>query len=329
MQINKNNLPVPYNQTFEIVDSTKLKTFVDCPRKYFLSFIVGLQQENKSIHLIFGVAWHEAMEYIRLNGYSHEAADAAGDILEKAYRDEGISEIMDTQYAPKNPGYGRIALHDYVEEYSQRDANITTLFTEVGGYIPIGDDRFLYGRIDFIGLDEQDRIFALDYKTGSRYSNAWVEQWKLDNQMLTYIHSLKSAFSTKEVFGIKVDGVILYKNTQRDIGKKTRFVRIPVRLNNNLMNSWLYDINYHYSMLEWNWRQLEECSKDDTYLQSFAKNPNSCTKYGLCPFHDICLSYPNPIELAHTPPPAGWKISHWNPTEQETKVDISKVANLL
>lgn len=323
MRVKDLNLPIKYRKTFDILDSTKIKTFMDCHRKFFLEYILGWQPEKRSIHLVFGIAYHLGMEYIKLNGYTEENAIKAGDIFEESFR-EHFSALTDMDNAPKNVANARLAFQEYVKTYANTDKTTKTLYTEVGGYIPIAEDRNIYVKIDYIGLDEKGRIFGQDYKTGSRFSTMWMNQWLMNIQMLTYNHALKTVFSDRNVFGMIVDGIILYKRQQKDLQTMNRFVRVPVRLLDDMMTAYLFDINYIFDLIEWNWNQLEISSDKDPVLQAFAKNTQSCTKYGMCPFFNVCTIEPNPLQLKE--PPMFFTERFWDPTvETPIKTDVADI----
>ena len=54
--------PVKAVPQFDIHDSTKINCFQTCPRKYFYKYVLGWSHEDANIHLVFGSAWHKAME---------------------------------------------------------------------------------------------------------------------------------------------------------------------------------------------------------------------------------------------------------------------------
>ena len=56
----------PFNvcPTLQTVDSTKINTFLDCPRQYFFTYVLGWRSDRPNNHLVFGQAWHEAMEHL-------------------------------------------------------------------------------------------------------------------------------------------------------------------------------------------------------------------------------------------------------------------------
>lgn len=317
-----NNLPVPYHYTFDILDSSKLTTFMDCPRRYFYRYVLGWTFKGANIHLEFGEGWHRAMEYIRLNGYTDKVAAEAADVLEEYFR-RSFSEATDLDNAPKNPGNARLALHEYVNFYRDADAEVETLFTEISGVIPVDEDRVIYIRLDSVNYKPGMGIFFFDYKTGSRYTSAWVSQWQTSLQMNTYNHALRMIFPNDRVYGGVIDGAFFYKSPATDLKSdpslsgKFRPQRVPLKITDDMINSYLFDINHWARMLEWEFVRLEECKKEDQTLKAFPKNTNACVAFGrLCPFHGFCTSRANPLRISDSRPP-DMQEDRWDPTKRD------------
>jgi len=58
-------------------DSHSYGTFLECPRKYFYSIIIGYQTKTPQVHLLWGLAYHECLEKYdkaRSEGMSYEDA---------------------------------------------------------------------------------------------------------------------------------------------------------------------------------------------------------------------------------------------------------------
>ena len=79
-------LPIPSSPTHRIVDGSKLKRFMECPRAFFYEYLLGWRSERPNNHLVFGTAFHEALEHILLNGYTRAIADDAFEKFLTSYR---------------------------------------------------------------------------------------------------------------------------------------------------------------------------------------------------------------------------------------------------
>src|SRR5688572_13291619 len=69
-----------------LLSASRMSALLQCPRKHYWRFEVGLKHETDSVALRFGSAWHRAIE-ARWNGADYEAALVAA-IPETATLDE-------------------------------------------------------------------------------------------------------------------------------------------------------------------------------------------------------------------------------------------------
>jgi len=306
------NYPIPYNKSWEVLDATKLQTYLDCPRKFFFEYLLGWRPEGTNVHLVFGKAWHEAMEYLLLNGYDAKSVLSAYELFEQEYRKEFAPED-DISNGNKTPDNAFRALGNYAKHYGKTD-KFDVLFTEVAGVVPISMDgsKKLHFRIDAIVRDPMhgNQVMVLEHKTGSQNSRQWHDQWALKTQVGTYSHALFYMFEPHDVYGVMINGAIIRKNDEE-------FVRVPVLKTPDNMNVWLWNTRHHVNMIEWNMQELSECSDNDQVLMAFPMNTESCTKYFGCPFHDFCTSWSNPLRRCEAPP-IGFKQEYWDPTEQDS-----------
>ncbi|MBU2249242.1 MAG: PD-(D/E)XK nuclease family protein, partial [Gammaproteobacteria bacterium] len=91
---------LPYTQNK--IDSSKLKDFKRCPRYFFYRHVLGWQSQTPNNHLVFGSAWHEAMEYLLLNGYGDNSVIEAFDKFLAYYR-QSFPPETDEMFKAKTP----------------------------------------------------------------------------------------------------------------------------------------------------------------------------------------------------------------------------------
>ena len=84
------------------VDSSKLQTFLDCPRQYWYRYVMGWDLDRPNQHLIFGTCWHSALDVLWTCGMSKDALFAAKATFEHEYR-ATFDELTDDLYHPKTP----------------------------------------------------------------------------------------------------------------------------------------------------------------------------------------------------------------------------------
>lgn len=307
MQIKDLDLPVPYHPTFDIHDPSKVQSFTDCPRGYFFSYVLGWRRDESNIHLVFGSAWHEAMEHLYNNGLNMKEVDIAFQKFLEIYREGFPNDITDKERAPKNPEHVLKGLVKYVTEYRSYDKDIEVLYTEVAGTVPIREDRLIHTKTDVV-LRDVDGIWSHEHKTTGRNSEPWRNKWELILQVGTYAHLLNASFPNEHVEGVKINGAVFTKS------RGVEFMRIPVRKTPLDMQQYLWEINHWMDQIEWNFIELSKCSPDDDVMTAFPKNAQSCSKFG-CKYPGLCSAWQNPLKRCSQPPP-GYKVEWWDPRRE-------------
>lgn len=301
--------------TWQILDGSKIKEYMTCPRKFFYRYLVGWAQEEPSIHLVFGEAWHLAMEHLLIHGYTTESIRDAWSLLNEKYK-EHIPESMEALYSPKTPGNALQLLIEYCERWKLDD--FTVLHTETGGTFELPDGLgSISFRLDSI-LEDERGIFTMDHKTGSRDSAAWEQQWYLDFSISNYTNVLYCMYPPEKVWGAVMNGTFFRKG---DIGKKFKsvadmpFKRVLVRKNFVAMQEWYEEMLHWVEGIRFDEQVLvDDCSEDNLTLSCFVRNTNSCTDYGrACEYHHLCTSWANPLRKIDDGPPIGFKQEYWDP----------------
>ena len=300
--------PVEEHPTWDIIDSTKLQDFIACERMYFYRYMLGWQGEGPNVHLVFGEAWHRAMEHLLLNGYGSRAIVEAFEIGDSYYR-KHFPEIMDEVNHPKIPGVMLLALEQYANTYKEDWEDQEVLYTEIAGTVPI-EDRLLHFRQDAI-LRTKGGIISREHKTGSQLSRMWRDQWHLSTQIGTYAHVLYCLYPPEEVEGVVINGAIFNKT-------KVQFERIPIRKRPIDMQVWYWNTAHFMEMIEWETERLVGCKDSDDVMMAFPMRNQSCTRYFGCPYHDFCMAWPNPLQHVDELP-MGFEVKRWDPSEKEAK----------
>lgn len=317
----------------EMYDTSKIVEFATCPRKYFYHYVLGWQQPSN--HLVFGHSWHEAMEYLLTHDYSTESVQQAHQLLLADYR-KTYDPASDALYEPKTPLNALFVLAAYANTYRSDLNEYNVLHTEIGGRVPIGvdqnnEDIFLTYRMDSILEDKQTgKIISLEHKTASSFYN-WSNQWELAFQPGTYTHVLNCAFEPARVKGIIMNGAAFrkVKKAWEDLaqGRQPKnqlpyeFLRFHAARSTNQMDSWLWHVNYYIDQIRWQFKLLHDCSDDDHILGAFPQNPESCTKYTGCEYHNFCTAYQNPLRKALTTP-IGYRREFWDPMARPVKFKL-------
>ena len=325
---NEQNFPIPYHPTWEVVDPSKLNDFITCPRMYFYSHMLGWKSEMPNNHLVFGSAWHEAMEHLLLNGYSGASIRDAQEKLTQYYRKE-FPEETDEIFSPKTPDRATLALVEYTTKYPRDFDNFEVLYTEVSGTVPITNKKIMHFRMDDVLKHVKGYYFSLEHKTGSYLNNQWRMQWPLSMQAGTYIHSLYCLYPQELVRGIEINGTF-FKRTKAPLFD---FERVPVWKLPHQMRSWYATVNYWINQLESETGILADEVDSSSVMHSFPMNPTNCSKYFGCPFHDFCCSWQNPLQHCFEPP-LGMKVEFWDPRDRPSTKEMEfdpfdKIENML
>lgn len=320
---------IPQVKQHNIQDSTKVISFMTCPRMYFYEYVLGWQPETPSNHLAFGIAWHKAMEVLLAEGYGAEQVLKAHREFLHVYRGYYGPET-DELFHPKTPDNALIVLANYANKYKNDHRDFDVLHIEIGGRIAVNVDQTLYFRMDTICEDSQGH-FSLEHKTASSFY-MWENQWPLSIQVGTYTHVLHCLFPNEEIVGVKMNGVAfkkikkawdqIAKGEKLTVDPPFDFLRLPIRRSRAQMNTWLWTVQYWLDQIHANFNWLADCSPDEPLLTAFPMNSTNCTKYNGCPWQDFCNAWQNPLARCEEPP-LGHVVRHWDPSAEEVKTEIS------
>lgn len=310
-------LPLPpeitKDESFDLIDSSKLKDLMRCERHYFFRHVLGYRLDVPDHNLHFGTSVHAAMEHVLLNGINKTSIKEAIDIFNSEYR-KHFSPETDNDYKGKNPANFVNMLIAYATKYKNDD--IKVLHTEVGGAVPITDERSLTFRIDAI-LERDGKKFVRDFKTSSVGFTWWNKQWRLSTQVGTYLHVAHCLYSPDEIGGFEIDG-LLFKEPLKSGEVKNELVRVTEIKTPAEMNAWLSRTLQWVHELERNFELLTDDSSDKDNMLAFKQNEGGCVKYNrMCEFWSICSNYPNPLQIKRTPPE--FHVSFWNPNEENQR----------
>jgi hypothetical protein len=302
------NFPVPKHNSWFVLDSTKVQAFMDCPRGFFFNYIMGWRKKESSIHLIFGSAWHDAMEHLLNNGYSGKSVAEAFDKFCDTYGEYyPIGSPMDDLNAPKNSANALTALIKYAKTWSHD--SFETLYTEIAGSVPISPSHIMYFKLDALIKDTDGRYWSLEHKTTGRLTQSWKDSWELKTQVGTYNHVINCLVQPENVGGVIINGAVLRKGDNE-------FLRIPIRRSHDAMSMWLWETKHYVDMIEWNLRELAEVKESDPVMTCFPRNGESCSKFG-CRMGGLCNMWANPIRMQDRRP-IEYGQDFWDPTRAES-----------
>ena len=308
------------HDTWNVTDPSKLTEYMRCPRRYFYRYILGWESIYPNNDLVFGSAWHLAVEHLLRAGYTPDALYEASRLFVEHYR-KHFDSSTDDMFSPKDPSSGLDALGKYAYEFQSDKNRYAVLHTEIGGVVSTGPS-VLYFKIDAI-LREQDsgRVLFMDHKTTKRKFYNWDEHWIMSTQMLTYLHVLNCLYPKEEIEGGKVRCTFLQTKT-----KGPEFDEALIQKSSAQMNAWLRRVNAWIDALKQDMEWLiEDDSPERAVMESFPMNDTSCFAFGRkCTYFDLCNSWSNPLARIDSIP-MDLQVSHWDPRDQETireRVDL-------
>jgi hypothetical protein len=308
------------NPAIDILDSTKLQDFSACRRYGMYQHVFGWRSEAPNNHLVFGDAWHQAMEHLLLNGYSSQSISDAYQLLEDRYRAD-FDLPSDEVYFPKIPRVALPALAKYCMEYKEEDADFATLHTEVAGSVPIMYGCRLHFKLDSIlKRVSTGMISSREHKTGSRLSDAWRSQWGMKIQTGNYQHVLACMYPPEQIEGIAINGAIFTAGLKK--AGEVRYERVPVKRSNEMMEVWLRNVSALANEIVIDIADLRLWTDKilaDPVLMQFPMNTENCSGYSGCRYMDFCKSWPNPLRYIDTIP-TGFMQYYWNPMDKRAEM---------
>lgn len=310
------------HRTWDILDASKLTCYMECPRKFFFRYILGWAPDYPNNHLVFGSAWHTAMEHLLRESYSPDSLLEAKHLFMAYYR-QHFGADTDEIYVPKHPANALNALDAYFQKYKHEMHTYKVLFTEIAGLVMVGDNTTMTFKMDAVLQDlEHDKIIGLDHKTSQRKMSNWGDHWTLSGQMLLYLHTLYCLYGENAPVEMLVRCGFFYK------AQPNNFEEHPIDKSLEQMEAWLARTTRWIEALDKDKAMLaNEDDTDQVSMASFPQNDTACFNYGQqCTYFDFCNTWSNPLMRCERQP-IGYKVEFWDPMalpEIRTKVDLTQ-----
>lgn len=314
-------------------DNTRISEFKACPRRYFFRHIMDWVGIGFSSPLLFGSAWHAAMDKVWELGSDSENAQSLGteswaNEAFEAFMDEWIEgggppmeEIdEDWQYklGMRNPMVAKEMLYGYIDERRslfQRDS-FELISVEQPFAVPLDPDDatlFYVGRFDKIFRVKEGVIIG-EHKTTSLYAklggfrNMFLDSFSPNSQVDGYLHAAHILWGD-EAKSCWIDGALVHKN-HHDI-----FKIIPIERQFTQLEAWLWETRHWISEIEMNYEAMKQEGVENlSYMPAFPKNTGACQDFARnCSYIDVCKMWPNPLGKDL---PGGFKKEHWSPFER-------------
>ncbi len=312
--MSENEAPSPFLPGTHVqyaLDSTSIGMFKTCPRLYYLTMIEGWQPKDESVHLKFGILYHEALhnyDILRLDNHGHEEAvfqvvkwlcdnsEDYPDVSEAkpSIRAKSFESLLRTVvwYLDKYPRETDPAQTVVLEngkpacelsfrfELDWGPRPIITYKTETETEIEFGRPYLLCGHLDRV-VEFSDHLFVMDRKTtGSALSAYYFNQYAPHNQMSIYTIAGQVVIGSP-IKGVIIDAAEIKGENSRSAGY-SEFARGFTFRTQDQNEEWLADLRMWTSA-------MEGCATSGNWPM----NDTACDKFGGCRFRDVCSKSPS------------------------------------
>lgn len=265
-------------------DSTSLEWFKRCPRLYQYKMIEGWRPKDESIHLRFGIEYHQALHEYDIHRQHGESHNDAVRIVVRELLQRTTGWRPDDKH--KNRDNLVRAVIWYLDIFSAEEDPARTYVLADGSpacevsfrfeldYGPFKDQPYvLCGHLDRV-VTFQDELFVMDRKTTKNTPTDWYfNQFEPNNQMTLY------TLAGQIVLSAVIKGVII--DTMQTAIEFSRPVRSITYRTKDQLDEWLKDLTFHLAKAE-----------DYAAEGYWPMNDTSCDKYGGCEFRGICSKSP-------------------------------------
>ena len=307
-----------------LYDNTRLSDFKRCPRLFFFRHVLNWNPKGTKAPLVFGSAWHSAMEVVwgnlaKIEKDKQGVVKAAYAAFLKTWQDEGmdfpLSYEQEKDLSPRTPGRAFEMIAAYVAERSGRFSDFEILAIEQPFIVPLDpndSELFYVGKIDKI-VRYRSKILGIEHKTSTAYAKSggfrtlFLESFSPNSQVDGYQYALHMLYPDGLAGGVWVDAALVHKEHEA-------FQFIPVEKQLKYLDSWLWDTKSWISRVEDEKANLCLQTDLDDYMAAFPKNTNSCWDFNsACAYHGICRAWANPLGRSI---PEEYVEEKWDPLDQ-------------
>jgi hypothetical protein len=165
-----------------MIRGSEVQSFLRCRKRWEYEYLEGLQPKEVNHKLFFGNLIHKFIEVLYSTGNAEKAKAAMFQFFNENYTTrEGLLELYDLA--------SKIA-DRYTHKYITDLENYTTIATELQFRIPLDENMYYTGTIDWIFLDEDERLCFADHKT-TKSLDKYEKGMEMDRQISRYYWALQ------------------------------------------------------------------------------------------------------------------------------------------
>jgi len=208
-----------------------IELFYLCQFHYYLSYILGINDEEPIFNAKFGTAFHQVLQHLYDPSFNFEAEWM-----------QALSDVQDKE-GPFTPRENvlLIRLHDELSstidflKYHEAKMQNPQFLTEQGFAYPFSKDSTLVGRIDKIVKtgSNQEYLTLIDYKTGSEDFHEALYEFGLSLQLPLYafIAANDTRFNASQLLGLFIDHILAKKLVKKSGTDYEKFHNDQLMLN--------------------------------------------------------------------------------------------------
>ena len=264
-------------QRIEVIDSSMLNDYVNCPSYFYLRHILGQLKKifnpDRQAPLDWGTVWHRVMEV-----YSKTRDSTAALVQLEPWPSTVMAE---TDKHGRSKARMAEIFFDYVEQFGEADALEFDILREEQ-YFDVYDEEVglrWCGRIDGIRRRKRNRkVVVWDHKGTSKMGADYFDQYEHSFQLPGYVWAAQHML-TDPIDQLMLDVVYTLKGSH-DFFRRTMPYG-PERLAEwvGQVKIWVKEIHF----------------MQDNYLEQpemWKKSYTECTRYGRCQFADVHFAPP-------------------------------------
>lgn len=250
--------------------NSRLKVFLECRKKYYWNYVVGLEPKEKSDALSIGGAVHEGLYAFYRDFSTRPREERVITAIAAA-----VKEVDEANIPPERKIAVRemtiTVLDQYLERY--KEDNLEIIRAEMPFEIIIG--RYLYtGRIDLLARLNGD-LYVVEHKTTGLQLDKFIKTFVLDFQTTGYTYAARR-ITGENVIGAIVNGM----KKPRTAGGKVEFIRDIFPRSEEDLTLWEKQI------IEIR-RDVDRCHNRESM---WYQNTSQCVSiFGECPYRRLCM----------------------------------------
>ena len=311
-------LVYPENLEIDNVFISKLKCFIECPSKYYWTYVRGIQSKYLSFPLFVGSAYHHGLELLYLGKHSDDLILVeVNRFMDDYLKDYDIPDWQERSLE-KQRGIALAMVKGYIAWIDRDDWDLPGADTHLNykyveqsfNYNPFldSDSEMPYeGTIDLVGIDSRNRAWVIDHKAFGLLPENQKQILKTDMQLALYMDATKRVLEENVVgaiYNVVLKPAIRQRQSETPGEYLERcgdlyleqpdkmFKRVLIEYTPQRVERMMTTIKHYTALMEAMHNEAETPNiLGAGAIDAFPKNFSSCYKYGKtygCPFRQLC-----------------------------------------